>query len=119
MIGRIRARDDFLRLRRQGRRLRIDPLWCTHLPDPTSDAPHVAFAINRAVGHAVVRNRVRRRLRALLAEVADLLPPGLYLIGCRPTAAELTFDQLRRRIRRLVELVTSAPTGRSARSGAG
>jgi ribonuclease P protein component len=53
----------------------------------------VAFAIGRAVGSAVRRNRLRRRLRALLAD-SDVLP-GLYLIGAAPPASELTFDQLR------------------------
>ncbi|MGA9278974.1 ribonuclease P protein component [Ilumatobacter sp.] len=93
MIGRIRARDDFQRLRRDGRRVRIEPFWCSHLPDPSSDVAQVAFAINRAVGNAVTRNRLRRRLRAVLAEME--LTGGLYLIGCRPSASELTFAQIR------------------------
>lgn len=93
MIGRIHARSDFQRLRRDGRRVRIEPFWCSHLPDPSSNTAHVAFAINRAVGNAVTRNRLRRRLRAVLAELD--LAGGLYLIGCQPKASELTFDQIR------------------------
>jgi ribonuclease P protein component len=92
LIGRIRTRDEFIRLRRDGRRLRIDPLWCTHLLDPSIEAAHVAFAISRSVGNAVTRNRIRRRLRAVLSTMD--LPNGLYLIGCRPAVAELTFDQM-------------------------
>ena len=57
------------------------------------NAARVAFAINRAVGTAVTRNRLRRRLRALLSELD--LDDGLYLIGCSPAASELTFAQLR------------------------
>ena len=92
MIGRIHTRSDFQRLRRDGRRVRIEPFWCTHLPDPSSNTAQVAFAINRAVGNAVTRNRLRRRLRAIMAELE--LQHGLYLIGCRPTASELTFDEM-------------------------
>lgn len=92
MIDRIREREGFVRLRQEGTRTRIDPLWCSSVPDPTSATPKVAFAIGRAVGPAVTRNRLRRRLRALLADAA--LPPGWYLIGATPRAAELTFDQL-------------------------
>lgn len=103
LIGRIRSRDDFVRLRREGRRVRIEPFWCSHLPDPSIQGALVAFAINRAVGPAVTRNRLRRRLRAILSEMT--LPPGLYLIGCRPTATELTFDQLCQTVRRLEALV--------------
>lgn len=49
--------------------------------------PRLAFSISRAVGNAVVRNRARRQLRALFAELArqrsDLLSPGDYLVGVR------------------------------------
>jgi ribonuclease P protein component len=55
----------------------------------------VAYALGRAVGPAVVRNRLRRRLRELLTDSS--LPPGLYLIGAQAAAvqrsrAELVFD---------------------------
>jgi ribonuclease P protein component len=55
----------------------------------------VAYALGRAVGPAVVRNRLRRRLRQLLVDRS--LPPGLYLIGAQAAAAqrsqaELVFD---------------------------
>ncbi len=93
MIWRIRDRDVFRRLSTEGRRARAGVLWCTFLPDPSASPPRVAFAIGRAVGPAVVRNRARRRLRALLVEQA--WPPGWYLIGARPAISEHTFDALR------------------------
>ena len=52
----------------------------------------MAFAIGRAVGPAVVRNRVRRRLRMLLSSAS--LPPGWYLIGGTPRLGEHAFDAL-------------------------
>ncbi len=52
----------------------------------------MAFAVGRAVGPAVVRNRLRRRLRSLLA--AAELPPGRYLVGARPAAAARTWVEL-------------------------
>ena len=62
----------------------------------------MAYALGRAIGPAVARNRLRRRLRALVT--ATDLPPGFYLIGAQPIAAqrsrsELEFD--------LVKLVAS------------
>jgi ribonuclease P protein component len=57
--------------------------------------PRAAFAVGRAVGGAVSRNRVRRRLRALLArEAARGLPGGWYLVGAGPSAATASFDEL-------------------------
>jgi ribonuclease P protein component len=97
LIRRVRGRDAFARLTRDGTRIRASCLWCAHLPEPTAASPAVAFSISRAVGPAVQRNRLRRRLRALLraATAAGDVPAGSLLIGARPGAAELTFDQLR------------------------
>ena len=105
MIGSVRTRDDFERLRREGRRVRIEPFWCSHLSDPSANPPRVAFAISRAVGNAVIRNRLRRRLRAIVADLD--IPPGVYLIGCRPTATELSFEQIAHTLGRLPTKIRS------------
>ena len=69
-------------------------LWCSVVLDPDLGPPRVAFAIGRAFGSAVERNRMRRRLRPLLAAAADRMAPGLYLIGARPIASRRTHDEL-------------------------
>ena len=104
MIGRIRERSAFDRLARDGTRIHRSTLWCTWCPDPDSTATLVAFAIGRAYGSAVARNRLRRRLRSLLTELdrRTALPPGLLLIGARPKAIELTFDQLRTEVESMI-----------------
>jgi ribonuclease P protein component len=103
LIDRVRERDAFVRLRRDGVRVRTDPLWCSFVLDPDLVPPQVAFAIGRAVGSAVSRNRLRRRLRALLAN-SDV-PPGLYLIGARVPACEHTFADLDRTVAALLDRV--------------
>lgn len=68
----------------------------------------MAYAINRAYGSAVRRNRLRRRLRALISEIDrnDPLPPGMMVIGARTSGNdELTFDQIRRDLTQLIERV--------------
>ena len=60
------------------------------------DAPtRVAYTVGRKVGGAVVRNRVRRRLRAVVREARELLRPGAYLIGAAPEAAPMPYGELR------------------------
>jgi len=54
----------------------------------------VGYAIGRPVGSAVVRNRLRRRLRAIVTDLAPDLPAGDYLVGATPQAVTLTFPQL-------------------------
>lgn len=66
-----------------------------HLPGPRE--VRVAFAIGRKVGPAVVRNRLRRRLRAAARDLdrsTGGLPTGAYLIMLRPEAARLSYRDL-------------------------
>lgn len=92
MIFRIRERAAFDRLSKNGRRVRAGALWCTYLLDDSAVPPRVAFSVGRAVGSAVERNRVRRRLRALLQD--STLPPGWYLLGLSAGTAAPSFDEL-------------------------
>ena len=101
LIDRIRHRDAFARLRREGIRVRVDSLWCSFVPDSGVAPPRVAFAIGRAAGSAVQRNRLRRRLRAILG--ACDVPAGLLLIGADRAATEHSFAELQRSVQRLLD----------------
>jgi ribonuclease P protein component len=66
-----------------------------HLPG--SGEVRVAFAIGRKVGPAVVRNRLRRRLRAAMRELdrsTGGVPTGAYLVTLRPEAARAGYREL-------------------------
>lgn len=67
----------------------------TFLPGDPSLPPRVAYAVGKRVGPAVVRNRVRRRLRAAtLAHRAEMQPGGAYLFGAAPAAATAPFAEI-------------------------
>lgn len=123
----IRDRATFGELRAAGRRARRGALTVTFAPprSPTapqspSTPPRVAYAVSRRVGTAVVRNRVRRRLRTAVAAIAgaepQLLPPGAYLISASPAAARQPAAQLRHALEAALEaLLTKARKGEPAR----
>ena len=98
-LWRITDRRTFQALRREGRRARRGPLTVTWLP-PTPGAParpaQAGFAVGKAAGGAVVRNRVRRRLRAALRQLATegRLPAGAYLLGGGASLATLPWTDL-------------------------
>jgi ribonuclease P protein component len=63
------------------------------LPAPAGP-PRVAYAVSRRVGGAVERNRLRRRLRAVVAGAAPRLAPGAYLVAATPELAALPYPEL-------------------------
>jgi ribonuclease P protein component len=94
LIGRIHERTIFRRLRREGVSVRVGPLWCSVLLDPSVSVPHVAYALGRATGPAVVRNRLRRQLRNIVRSNDAALPGGWFLIGADARATSMTFAEL-------------------------
>lgn len=66
--------------------------------DSAEAPPRVAYAIGKAVGSAVTRNRLRRRIRAVLSGLAGTgeggLPPGAYLVRTGPGSERLSSREL-------------------------
>jgi len=86
-----------------GTRRRRGPLSLTVAPSLEPGVPRVGYAISRAVGNAVERNRLRRRLRHAMAELTPRLDPqSAYLIAAAKGACELTFGELVRLLAGLV-----------------
>lgn len=62
---------------------------------PATRPPRVGFVVSKAVGNSVVRHRVVRRLRALVAARLPDVPDGVDLvIRAQPSAASATSAQL-------------------------
>lgn len=83
---------------RRGRRSGRDRL-VVHLLVNTSPAPHArplaGFVVSRAVGGSVVRHRVARRIRHLVADRLGLLPPdSRVVVRALPAAGDATSTQL-------------------------
>jgi ribonuclease P protein component len=113
LIGRIRHREVFSRLSKEGTYVRSHGLWCSLLLDDSLDNAHIGYAIGRQVGGAVERNRIKRQLRALFGSRSGQLRPGWYLIGVTPKATGSTWDQLGALVDRLIgqiEAKISQPT---------
>ncbi|MEA2050440.1 MAG: ribonuclease P protein component [Campylobacterota bacterium] len=53
-----------------------------------SDKLNVAFVSSKKVGNAVLRNRSRRKLRALVLEKEDTLINGKYIFVAKPALFE-------------------------------
>lgn len=62
-----------------------------------AQTPRFGFTVTKKLGGAVVRNRIRRRLKAALSEVAERLadPSFDYVVVARDIALTRPFDALR------------------------
>lgn len=76
----MRRPADFERAVRGGVRSRKGSLVLHLAGEPTEAAAVVGFVVSKAVGNAVVRNRVKRRLRAVVSHRIDQLPQGGRLV---------------------------------------
>lgn len=96
LVWRVDRRELFVALR-SARRGRSGPLTVSCVPGDPTKPPRVAYAISKKVGTAVERNRVRRRLRALVRQ--QVPPPGAYLIGAGAAAVGSSSEELGRDLR--------------------
>jgi ribonuclease P protein component len=127
-IPRLKRRAEFLRVAGAGRKwvapglilqvLRRDPAG-----ELTCDAPRVGYTASRKVGIAVARNRARRRLRAVVAQIMPgcAAPGHDYVLVARGTTLKRPYaalvEDLRTALRRLdvfrEPIVGTPPAGAS------
>jgi ribonuclease P protein component len=73
-------------------------------PGPT----RIGFVVSKAVGNAVVRNRVQRRLRHLAREhLASLPGSAVLVIRALPAAAEASYAELAQDLSRCLGRVSA------------
>lgn len=88
-------RAEFGRVRNEGRSKAGRYLVMATLEDPSVEHLKLAYVTSRRVGNAVVRNRVRRRLRAIVSKHGARVESGRYLVMvARFRAGEADFHQL-------------------------
>ncbi len=112
------GRADF-ELLRHSRRINGETLWLRMAKDATLERPRVAFAVNSHYGKATQRNRLRRRLRAVLTDLRPGLALGRYLIGARGAIATTGVVSYRRVCRDLETMLAKAERVKTERVKAG
>jgi ribonuclease P protein component len=65
--------------------------------------PQVGYAIGKPCGNAVVRNTLRRRMRATVRSIAADLPDGTYLVRLSPVATRVAPAELSAQVRQALQ----------------
>ena len=98
----LRSRQDFARIGASGR-TRADRLLVVRFVPNARDHDRFGISTSRRLGGAVERNRVRRRIRAILRDASRPDGAGLdVLIVARPGSVEAPFEELRATLERLL-----------------
>jgi ribonuclease P protein component len=91
----LRRQADFARLRRQGRRVATKSLTIYRsVPLSGDESSLVGITVSKSIGKAVTRNKLRRRLAAILHEALASRPAMRLLVIARPTAAQAPYRDL-------------------------
>jgi ribonuclease P protein component len=101
---RLRRRPEFLKVQESGQKFSTDAFLALVLPRAQPEGTtRLGLTVSTKVGNAVVRNRIRRRLRELFRTRRQRLPKGLdVVLIARTQAAEADAPALSAAFERLV-----------------
>lgn len=91
---RIRRRSEYLAVQGRGTRIHSSFFLLLVLPNRRSQ-PRLGITVSRKVGKAVVRNRIRRRVREVFRQNKAWFPAGLdVVVIAKRSAAGVSFSQV-------------------------
>lgn len=116
--ARLKLRSQFIAARK-GRRLNGPYFFVEALDRSDGEPPRYGLTVTRKIGNAVVRNRIRRRLREAirLHAGADMAPGFDYVIVARRDILHAPFEAIGRELsRRFQKTASTEAADRRARS---
>jgi ribonuclease P protein component len=110
----LKLNREFQSVYRRGRSAHARNLVLFYLP--SKEVRKVGFTAGKKVGNAVVRNRCKRRLRALFAEFAPLLDGGSFVWVAKASMNQAAYETLRRDCRHVLMRTGGMADGKSITS---
>ncbi|APW66276.1 ribonuclease P protein component [Poseidonibacter parvus] len=90
---RLNSSKDFNKLYKSGKRWHTSSFVAFF---GSNDTLNAAFVTSKKVGNAVLRNKARRRMRALFATYENQIKSGKYIFVVKNTIHDKSFSQLKK-----------------------
>lgn len=104
--NRVKKRRDFTRIYQRGKSAAAKNLVLCWRKTGLS-VHRVGFTVSKKVGNAVVRNKVRRRLKEIARLRPELFMTGYdYIVIARPPVVEISYREMEKELERLVKKVS-------------
>ena len=101
-LYRLRRNADFQRVRRQGKTW-ANKLLVLNIAPNGLEWNRFGFSVSRQVGKAVVRNRIKRRMREVVRRQRDRIPGGWDMVFiARSSMCEADFSAVERAVEQLL-----------------
>lgn len=102
---RLLRHSDFERVYKQGRRHFAAHMTVFYLPRQEDEGVRVGFTVGKVLGGAVVRNRMKRRLREAV-RLHGMIPAAMdVVINPKKSFLQAEFAEVQREIRRAFEVI--------------
>ena len=98
---RLTKRGSFAYVYRKGGSVRGKYMTLIYVPG--KDVPRLGLSVNNKVGHAVVRNKLKRRMREVMRLYLSEIKPCQAIFAARSNAGGLTYDDVKQEMTELFQ----------------
>ncbi len=102
---RVKRKSDFNEIFTQGKNVANRKFVVYHLPKEQQHF-RVGLSVSKKLGNAVVRNRIKRRLRHVLIELSDHLKTEDFVVIARKGVEDLSYQEIKQNLTHVLKLAT-------------